>query len=549
MKKALLLISALVLSGTMSAQTEKKNAVVNVENDYTPEVIEVGKKNLTPSDEVKAETDPMELLFSKEGKRYNGFTSQKDINDILPRKEEPAPGYARLGYGITNDIDIKGAYRTVVDNGGRLNVFAGLDGYKSGIDGLFNEWNSRRYRMHTGINYARNLGTMELGFDGSFKNNTFNYQSFGGGVPGGTDKQSGQEYNLAINIVPKRSDALSYSLKGNFEYVARQYSSGQKERIGEGRYGISGIIGYEVLSKWVNDIGADLNLDIFTYNRTLKEKGNGYGNYCSFDIDPYSNLKVGNWKLRAGLKINLITRGRGALAFSPDIMVQNNLRHNVTVYGNFTGGRTNNSFAKLNSITPYWGFAEGNVSRLRPSYRIVDLSLGGRISYKQLSMKASAGYVYTKDDLLEVMEQLAGAMVYANFRQGNTHHLFLDLGVGCDLNGKIKLAADMRFDSWSCKDKNLLIMKPTFAIDLNAEARITKEITMRMGYDFTRYTKDETGNRINNKNNLYARLSYKVNKRLGAYIEGNNLFNSKYYEYAGYMTRGIRASLGLTANF
>ena len=51
MKKALLLISALVLSGTMSAQTDKKNAVVNVENDYTPEVMEVTKKSFTPKDD------------------------------------------------------------------------------------------------------------------------------------------------------------------------------------------------------------------------------------------------------------------------------------------------------------------------------------------------------------------------------------------------------------------------------------------------------------------------------------------------------------------
>ena len=37
MKKALLFISALIVSGAAVAQTDGKNAVVNVENDYTPE--------------------------------------------------------------------------------------------------------------------------------------------------------------------------------------------------------------------------------------------------------------------------------------------------------------------------------------------------------------------------------------------------------------------------------------------------------------------------------------------------------------------------------
>ena len=70
-----------MLSGAIYAQSDSRNAVVNVENDYTPEVIEVTKKNHTPSDETKNDANPMELLFSKEGKRYNGFVSQKDIND------------------------------------------------------------------------------------------------------------------------------------------------------------------------------------------------------------------------------------------------------------------------------------------------------------------------------------------------------------------------------------------------------------------------------------------------------------------------------------
>ena len=61
MKKAIILISALTLSLAASAQTDSKNAVVNVENDYTPEVIEVVKKNFTPAEESKNKTkaDPM----------------------------------------------------------------------------------------------------------------------------------------------------------------------------------------------------------------------------------------------------------------------------------------------------------------------------------------------------------------------------------------------------------------------------------------------------------------------------------------------------------
>ena len=87
MKKAIILISALTLSLAASAQTDSKNAVVNVENDYTPEVIEVVKKNFTPAEESKNKTkaDPMELIFSKAGKAFNGFISERDIKDVAPQ--------------------------------------------------------------------------------------------------------------------------------------------------------------------------------------------------------------------------------------------------------------------------------------------------------------------------------------------------------------------------------------------------------------------------------------------------------------------------------
>ena len=92
-------------------------------------------------------------------------------------------------------------------------------------------------------------------------------------------------------------------------------------------------------------------------------------------------------------------------------------------------------------------------------------------------------------------------------------------------------------------------MKPQITVDVNAEARIIENLTLRMGYNFTRYTESATRGRINNKNDLYARISYQITKRYGAYIQGNNLLNSQYFDYAGYATRGIRASLGATVNF
>ena len=52
MKKAIILISALTLSLAASAQTDSKNAVVNVENDYNPIIVKAVKQSFTPQIEM-----------------------------------------------------------------------------------------------------------------------------------------------------------------------------------------------------------------------------------------------------------------------------------------------------------------------------------------------------------------------------------------------------------------------------------------------------------------------------------------------------------------
>ena len=551
MKKALLLISVLFLSGATFAQTDNRNAVVNVENDYNPEVIEATKKNFTPSDEYKTNSNQTALVFSKTGKTYNGYTSERDITDALLRKEEQFPGYARVGYGLTNDIDAKVAYRLGVGKNGTLKTYAGFDGFKGNVDGLFNEWDSRLFKTNAGVGYQQRFKAMTLGFDGAFNNNVFNYQCTEN-TTGLTDKQDGQNYKATIYGISNLSGAISYNFKGNFEYISRNWSSGNREPIGEGRYGAGIGVGYEMLSKYVKNIGVDMNFDAYYYNSTLKTADQGYNNFFSIDIDPYSTLTFGKWILKAGVKMNILTKGEGAFAIAPDIKVKSQLLENISVYGSITGGRTNNSFAKLESLTPYWGFSGKSDARLKPTYRIAEVNIGSRISFEPLSIEVNAGYAYTQDDLLEILQPQTidqFTLMYVNFKQDNTHHAYVAAHLGCDLRSWVKLSADARYDFWSCNDKNLLIMKPQITVDVNAEARIIEHLTLRMGYNFTRYTQSETRGRINNKNDLYARISYQITKRYGAYIQGNNLLNSKYYDYAGYVTRGIRGSLGVTVNF
>jgi hypothetical protein len=186
-----------------------------------------------------------------------------------------------------------------------------------------------------------------------------------------------------------------------------------------------------------------------------------------------------------------------------------------------------------------------------PTYRIVDTKIGSHITAGPYSFDVYAGYAYTKDDILQSIGISSGStmyrLVYSDIAQQNTHDIFIGAGAGCNLGNWMKLSAEVRYDKWIGDNKDLLMMKPMLTFDINLEYRIIEDLTLRAGYNLTFYTKGYKRN--NSKNELYARASYQIFDWLGAYIQGDNLLNCDYYEYAGYRALRARGSLGVTANF
>lgn len=553
MKKLFSLLSVLFFSVVLYAQTDVKDVVVYVENDYDPVYIEVGKKDFTPSTERAVESNPLKLIFSTQSIPYTGFTSSTDINDVLPQHQRQLPGYARLGYGFGNDIDAKVAYRFNFKENSALKLYGSLDGYKSNVDGwMGNEWNSRLFASALGAGYVHRFKSLSLAVDAQFSNNVFNYQTTNNVITSLTDKQNSRNYGIGIKGVSLLAGPIAYNFSGSFGYVARDYSSYKADGIGEGRITLGGGISYEVLDTWLHNFGVDIKADAYIYNNTLKSAGKGYDNYVSLDVNPYLNFTVKNFRLRLATKMNFLSGGASFFAVAPNVELATNLGKNVSLLANIGGGRVANSFATLDAMTPYWGFDAAGAHKLAPTYKILDATVGVKMSFEPLSIALSGGYAYTKDDLLQQMPATTIVplpILFVNFAQSNTHNAHIAARLGYDIRGWMKLSAATRYDFWRAGNSNLLAMKPQITVDLNAEARAFEHLTLRVGYNFTRYAKGETVPRINNRNDLYARLSYQFCSWVGAYVQGNNLLNSKHFDYAAYYARGIRGSLGVTASF
>lgn len=151
--------------------------------------------------------------------------------------------------------------------------------------------------------------------------------------------------------------------------------------------------------------------------------------------------------------------------------------------------------------------------------------------------------------MLQVCGDMLYDLIYVELAQQDTRNFYFGVKGGYDYNGWLNLSGELRFSSWDGKYDDLLIMKPRVIFDLNAEVRPLKDLSVRVGYNFTQYTSGENVGRLHNKNDLYMRASYKINDRFGAFVQGNNLLDNDYFDYAGYETRGIRCMAGATMNF
>ena len=552
MKKSILAISAIMLSCTLFAQTDSLRAVVNVNNEYNPVQMSVSKRNFTPTIGNHSQTATPGYVFTKEAIPFRSFLSERYTQEAFPGQESPKNGYVRLGYGVINELDLKASYGMDITERDNIRFAASMDGFKKELDGMYNKWDSRMYNSAVDLGYTHTFNKLWLNVAGDFNNRVFNYQNVGFSQLA-TDKQNSKNYGLRVKGASKTCDGYGYSFNSAFTHNSRKYSTGMEERISESRINAGGAAWYNIDNSELKRVGIIVDFDAFIYNGNLRKSAFGYNNYGSIDFDPYLDFRFGDWDLRLGTRMNFVTANSCVFAIAPDIKLSKSIADNAILYVKATGGRTDNNFAKLESITPYWGFDKDVSSQLKPTYKILDASVGSTITFEPLSIDFASGYAYTKNDLLQQIEFIKvttrHAFIYSNFAQKNTHDAFITARVGYDRGGWLKVAGDIRYDYWECDNHDLLVLKPKMAINLHAEAKPLRGLTIKAGYNFTRFTKSEANTRITDRNDLCLRASYDIKPWLGAYIQGNNLLNNKYYQYAGYLARGAHGVIGLTANF
>ena len=539
MKKSILLAAALVMSCAVFAQKDSLDAVIHVENAYTPVVTKATKKGFTPQTEESATQAPLELDFSRTSNPFKGFTSERDVTELLPGQKESLPGYVRVGYGNGNNADALASYIYNITKRDKIKAVASIKGYSREIDGVLGKWDSRFFSSWASTDYSHQFDKLLLGTTATFENNVFNYQTT---LP--TDKQNNMKYSAAVYGESRLAGPFAYDFKVGYAHSGYKHALQQDDRIAENRLYAEGGIKREFDGEIFNNINLGAKVNYYSYkNYTPLE------NFLSTDLNPFTNITIENFRIHIGANVNILT-GNGALfAITPDLSVEATMSKSVTLYGSIKGERKPATFASFELENPYW--ASGTE---KPEHTIADITAGARITNESLSVDIFAGYAYTKDNLLfdylameiPTAPDFTDRFVHAIAFSENTARLYTGAQAKYDYEGWLKTEGAVKYNYWKCDNKAALLMKPEFELNLAAEARMLDDFYVTLAYNFATYGHDVPSL---NKNELNLRTSYKMKERFGAYIEGNNLLNRKYFKYAGYYNQGINILFGLSASF
>lgn len=558
MKRYTILSAIMLAASNLFAQNDTIGAVIQVENNYAPVVVKATKMGFTPQIEIASDHAPLNLIFSQKGEPFKRFVSQRNVKEVLPTQEMCLPGYARLGYGTGNNLDLKAAYRFSFGKRDRLTLFASMDGYNTDIDYNDEEWRSRFYTTEINADYTHNFDNLTLGVEADIKNSVFNYMQpifYANNLrmPETTDKQNCGSYALLVKAASNTMGALSYKAYAGFTINNRKYSASIAENIGETRLRAGGTVRYELAHENLYNLGANIDIDGFIHNSALKpEDGPGihdrYSDYALIRLNPFGNLRFGEWKGRLGIHADLVTANSPFLAVAPDIRIEGPLAQGISLYAAATGGRKAASFETLDILSPYWNYIPG-VKQPATVYNLCDISAGVRTTIGALYTNIYAGFSYTIDDLMPTADAKT-SILYTKFIQDNSRDIYIGIDAGYDFGGIVNVEGNIRYDRWGCSDNDdLLMYKPMLTAGIKARARIIEGLYANIGYTFTGYTSGNDDLKIEDKSYLEARISYRLHKQLNLFLQGNNLLDCEYELYPGCLAQGANAMVGASINF
>lgn len=534
---------------TLQAQEQTQDTTlvrtVVVEQEYNPDIMDASKINVLPQIEVP--------VVTKKAVEYN--------ETLMPATQIPATtmqpytgietlakakgGYARLGYGNYNNLDLLANYLFTLSDNDRLNLHLDMNG----MNGKLNmgegqeKWESRYYRTRAGIDYQHRFRSLDLNLGGHFGLSNFNFMP-----EWDANKQKFTSGDVHLGFKNRNEDLpLDYAVETNLLLYQRQYDPAA-ENTGESmirtKAEVSGNISDEQL------IHIAFNMDNAFYQKA------NFENCTSIGLNPSYQFQNDDWKLKLGAHVDFAIGFGKEVRVAPDVQIQYNFSDSYLLYVQGTGGKRQNDFRQLESYNPY-GLLQ---NQLDATYEQLNTAIGFKASpINDLWFHLYAGYQDLKDDLFLVPDFITGGsspQTRLLLGQADARNVYAGGEITYNYKQLFGFNASAVYRNWNTPSNEnatytesiILGFKPALEANVRIDVSPLSALRLSLGYQHIERSKVE-GERADAVSNLYLSSNYEVFENIVIYARLNNLLNKDYQYYEGCPAQGINFLGGVSFRF
>ena len=527
-----------VLSLNAGAQTQVKDTTVTrtvvVEQEYNPDITDASKINVLPK------VNP--LVVSKKKVEYDvalvpAGEIPTGIMQVFAGKEvqtKALPGYARLGHGNYDNLDVAANYLFSLSDRDRLDLAFRTDGMNGKLDLPNGKWKSRYYRTNASMDYTHAFDKVDLDIAGRFGLGNFNLlprsvaskQKFtSGDVHFGVKSTDDRKFRFRAGV-----DLLFYERQHDYSF------NGTRETIVRTEAEVTGnIFGNRF-------VGIAFAMDNTFYN------GNTFKNFHALNLNPYYLIQDDEWKVRLGAHVDP-TMGFGKkLRVAPDVTAEYTFSDSYTLYAQAKGGKRQNDFRRLESIHPYGQLT----TQVDATYEQLNAALGFKASPAPgVWFNLYGGYQNLKDDLM-FFPRFIGPVNLIDAAQANTDNLYAGAEAAYSYKDLVVLSASGVYRSWKASGeesvkKRMLAFKPALEVNFRMDIRPVPSVLFGLGY--LHVLREKAGTAAKPIGNLYAGGSYELFKGISVYVRADNLLNKGYQYVEACPVEGINFVGGVSFQF
>lgn len=533
----------------LQAQEQKKDTTlvrtVVVEQEYNPDIMDAAKVNVLPHVEPPAVSKkavaydeklmPATRIPAGLMQPYSGQEAQ----------EKATAGYARLGYGNNNNLDLQAAYRFALTDQDRLNLQLGMDGMNGKLDmGEGQEkWKSRYYRTRAGVDYQHRFRNLDFNLGGHFGLSNFNF------MPGWEDsKQKFTAGDVHLGLRNRNKDlALDYALETNLLLYQRQHDPAAADA-GESLVRTKAEVSGDISDGQLIRIG-------FYMDNALYRKAE-FDNCTSIGLNPAYRFHNDDWQLTLGAHVDMAFGFGKQFRAAPDVQVQYNFSDSYLLYAQATGGKRQNDFRRLESYNPYGQL----YNQLDATYEQLNAAIGFKASpADELWLHVYAGYQDLKNDLFVGIDYSVGGPE-SNYRlllnQADARNIYVGGALDYSYKQLFGFHASAVYRNWSTPTEEnaayaesmILGFKPALEADARIDVQPLSALRFSLGYRHIGRSKVE-GERADAVSDLYLSAHYELFRNILVYARLNNLLNKDYQYYEGCPAQGINFLGGVSFRF